>query len=137
MSGIRRVDDDAADAAALGQPHVGPGLAGIGRFVNSVAHHVAVADHPGFAGSCPDRAWIRRRYCEGTDGGDRLLIEDRCPMIPAVGRFPDSSGGSSRVVSAGIAGHAGYGRDAIAHPGAYKAEAELAFVLGVRLLGIR
>src|SRR5580700_641400 len=135
--GIGRVDDDASDAAALGQTHVGPGFAGIGGFVDSIAHYVAVADHPGFAGSCPDRAWIRRRYCEGADGGNRLFVKDRCPMITAIDRFPDTSRGSSRVVSAGIAGHAGYGRDAIAYPRAYEAEAELASVLGVRLLRVR
>src|SRR5271168_3528450 len=89
--GVRRVDDDAANAAALGQAHVGPGFAGIGGFVNSVAHDVAVADHPGLARSCPDCAWIGRRYGEGADGGDRLLVEDRRPVIAGVGRFPDSS----------------------------------------------
>jgi hypothetical protein len=58
-------------------------------------------------------------------------------VITAIDRFPDTSRGSSRVVSAGIARNAGYGRDAIAHPRAYEAEAELASVLGVRLLRVR
>src|SRR6202041_2878049 len=57
---VRRMDDDAADAAALRQAHVGPGLAGIGRLINSIAHHVAIPDHPRLARPGPDCAWIRR-----------------------------------------------------------------------------
>ena len=52
--GVGGVDDNAGDAAGFVEAHVGPGGAGVGRFVDAVAHHVAVADGPGFAGADPD-----------------------------------------------------------------------------------
>ena len=58
--GVGRIDDDASDAAGFIEAHVGPGVAGVGGFVDAVAHHVDVADGPGFAGSGPDDVWIRR-----------------------------------------------------------------------------
>src|SRR6185437_5354551 len=51
--GVGRVDDDAADAARLLEPGVLPRHAGVGGLVDAVAHDVAVADDPGFAGPGP------------------------------------------------------------------------------------
>src|SRR5258708_977115 len=54
--GIRGVDGNAADPSELRQSQVRPGRAGVGGLVDSVAHHVAVADDPGLAGPRPHRA---------------------------------------------------------------------------------
>src|SRR5579864_5705129 len=91
---IRRMNYDSADAAAVRKSCVGPRFAGIGGFVDSVAHDVAVADHPGFAGSRPNDTGIRRSHGQSADRGDGLLIKYRRPVVPSVGRFPDSSRGS-------------------------------------------
>src|SRR6516165_9848869 len=53
---IRGVHDDAANAAGLRQAQVCPGAPGVGGLVDAVAHHVAVADDPGFARACPHGA---------------------------------------------------------------------------------
>ena len=81
---IRRVDHDPANTSGIGQPHVVPSVAGIGRFVDPVAHYVAVANDPGLPGACPHRVRLRGRHCEGTDRGDGLLVRDWRPAIPAV-----------------------------------------------------
>ena len=65
---VRRVDDDPADAARLAQAHVRPGLAGVGRLVDAVAHHVDVADGPRFARSGPDDTRRGRRDIGGGRG---------------------------------------------------------------------
>src|SRR6185312_3434753 len=43
---VGRMNDDAADPAGLWKSHVGPRMAGIGRPVDAVTHHVTVADCP-------------------------------------------------------------------------------------------
>ena len=101
---IRGMNDDPADAAGIRQAHVRPGLAGIGRFVDSIAHHVAVADYPGLASSRPYRARIRRCYRQRADGGDRLLVKDRHPAISAIRGFPDAAGCCAGIVNAGVPG---------------------------------
>ena len=51
--GIAWVDHDPADTARLRKSHIGPGLACIGSLVDTVPHHVAIANRPGFSGACP------------------------------------------------------------------------------------
>src|SRR5258708_40344960 len=67
--------DDVADSSRLRQSHVGPGLAGVGGLINSVAHHVAIADYPRFASSGPHDSRVRRRDRQRTDRCGRLLVK--------------------------------------------------------------
>ena len=68
---------DAGDAAGFGEAHVLPGLAGVGRLIDAVAHDVAVADHPRLAGADPDDVRIGVGDGDRADRGDRLVVEDR------------------------------------------------------------
>src|SRR5207244_1843266 len=47
--GIRRVNENPADAPRLLEPHVGPGRAGVRRLIDTVANDIGVADRPRFA----------------------------------------------------------------------------------------
>src|SRR6266852_3479695 len=86
---IRRMHDDAADSAGLRQSHVGPGSPSVRRLINSVAHHVAIADHPGLPSSRPNDTRIGRCNGQRTDGRGGLLVKNRRPTIASVGRFPN------------------------------------------------
>ena len=134
--GVGRMDDDSADAAGFWQAHVGPGPARVRRLVDAIAHHIAVADDPRLAGARPDDARIGRRHRECADRGDGLLVENRRPAIPAVGRFPDTAGRRPRVIDTRIAGNARDRGDAIAHFRADEPELELTLFVGVRLVGV-
>ena len=128
------MDDNAADTAGLWQTHVDPCLARIGRFIDSIAHHVAVTDYPSFASSRPYRARVGPRDCQSADGGDGLLLKDWPPAISAVRRFPNPSGRRSCVVHAGISRYAGHGGNTVANLWTYEAESKLTFLFGVWLL---
>ena len=75
------MDDDAPDTAGFGEAHVGPGRAGVGRLVDAVAHHVGVADGPGFAGARPDDLGVGLAT-QGADGLHGLGVEDRGEAAP-------------------------------------------------------
>src|SRR3954462_8562537 len=77
--GVGRIYQDATDAAALRQPHVGPGLSAVARLVHTIAGHVDVADRPGLAGSGPDGFRLRRSHGHRADRCRLLVIEDRIP----------------------------------------------------------
>src|SRR5438045_7186557 len=132
--GIRRIDNNATDAAAFGQAHVRPRLACVGGFINSISHDVAVADHPGFAGPRPYRAGIGRRDGERADCCGGLLVEYWRPAVTAVDGFPNAARGRACVVRARVAGNSGDGCDTIAYTRANKTKAKLAFVVRIWLL---
>ncbi len=134
---IRWVHDDAADAAGFWKTHVAPCFPRIRRLIDSVAHHVAITDYPGFTGSRPNDAGVGRRDGQGADGGCGLLVKDRRPSIASVRGLPNAAGSRSRVVSARISRHAGNRRNAISDFRADKAEPHLVLVLRVRLLCVR
>ena len=78
------MDDDARDPLGRRQPHVRPGLAAVGRFVDAVADRDRVAG-PAFAGADPHHSW-RRSGSSATAPIDlhRLLVEHRLEGRPAV-----------------------------------------------------
>ena len=126
--GIHGMNEDSSDAARVIEADVRPVLPGIGGDVNPVAHHVAVANRPSFAGAYPDHAWVRRRYGDGADGCHRLLVEDRLPAIAGVGGFPDAAGRGTCVVRARVAGDTGDRSDPVACARPEKAKTKRVFV---------
>ena len=101
---VLRIDGDRADAAGLLETHVRPGLTGVGRFVDAVAHHVHVADGPAFAGAGPHHVRIRLGDRERADGLGALRVERRLPAQPAVARFPHPARGRACVIDPRLAG---------------------------------
>ncbi len=66
--GIRGMDDDGADVACVFEADVGPGLSGIGRFVNAIAERNIAADAR-FAGAGVDHVGIGVSNGDGADRG--------------------------------------------------------------------
>src|SRR5580700_3934752 len=132
--GIRGADDNSANPPSLLQPHIRPCLTRIGGLIDSISYDVAIADDPSLAGSSPHHTGIRRSDGKRPNGRNRLLVKNGRPAVAAVGRFPNSSRGSSGIVGAGIPRHSSDGRDAVSHPRPNKAKSKLAVLLCVRLL---
>ncbi len=86
--GELRIDDDAADVVRVLQPHVRPGLAAVGRLVDTVAP-VGAARGGRLAGADPHDVWIRGSHGDVTDRDDRLVVEDRRPRNAVVDRLPE------------------------------------------------
>ena len=122
MFGLVGWIEDARDAAGLAQSHVLPGLAGVGRLVDAVAHHVAVANDPRLAGADPDDVGIGIGDGNGADRRDGLIVEDRHERLAAVGGLPHAAGRGAEIVGVGIAGHARDGRDSAGRRGPHVAE---------------
>src|SRR5947209_1617761 len=120
--GIAGMHDNAAYAARFHEAHVGPVLSGIGRFVDAVAHHVAVADGPRLPGARPDNVVVGRGNGHGADGLRRLAVEDRGPMRAAIGGLPNAARCGAHVISAGVARNAGGGGNAVADGRAHEPE---------------
>ncbi len=112
----RRTDDDVGDAFRIRQTGMGPGLAAIGRFVDSVADRDAVA-RPRFARADPDVLRILGIERDGADRLHRLLVEDRLVARPAILGFPNAAAGRSDVKGEfpGRFPEGGKGGDAAAH----------------------
>ena len=107
----------------LGGPHPLPGLARVGRPVDAVAFGDVAADI-GLSRTDPHHVRVRRRHSNGTDGRDRLFIEDRFPLAAAVDRLPDTARRGGRVVGQLVADHTGHPRNPTARGGADKAVLE-------------
>src|SRR5277367_1930101 len=134
---IRWVNENLSYAAGLLQPHIGPGLPGIRGFVDSVSDDIAIAYDPSLTGTCPHDAWVSRRDGECADCRSGLFIEDRCPAIAAVCRFPHAAGSCSSVIRARIPGHSSHGSNAVSNARTNKAESELRIFIGIRVRLLR
>src|SRR5690349_25099476 len=64
--GVLRIDNDGRDVFGLGESHVLPRLAAVGRFVNAIAERHAVA-YVRFAGADPNDVGITRREGDVAD----------------------------------------------------------------------
>ena len=120
--GVGGMNDDAADAARLVEAEVSPRRAGVDRLVDAVAHHVAVANRPGFAGAGPHGFGIGRGHGQGADGGYRLVVEDGREGRAAVGGLPHATGRGACVIDGRIARDPGGRRDAVADRRTHEAE---------------
>ena len=103
---IRRIDDEARDAAGLLEAHQRPGLAGVGGLVDALPDRDVAAD------AWPRRCRPRRRSgrtarrratpIDGTGWSSKI----GCPVHAAVGGLPDAARGRADVVDERIAGNA-------------------------------
>ena len=57
----------------------------------TVAHHVGIANRPGFSSPRPDNARIRRSNGQRADGLHWLVIKNRHESFAAVSGFPDAA----------------------------------------------
>ena len=121
---VRRADDDLRDDLRVGQPHVRPGLPGVGRLVDAVALH-DVAAQADLAHADVDRVGARLGHGHRADRRAReLAVGDRAPVGPAVGRLPQAAADRAEVVLVGPPDHAGRGDRAAAALGADAAPGE-------------
>src|SRR5262249_16418342 len=88
---VLRVNEDADDALRLGEPHVLPRRAAVGRLVDAVTDRHRVA-RPRLARADPHRVVTRRIDSDRANRLDLLVIEDRLERRRAVDRLPDATG---------------------------------------------
>ena len=114
--GAARVDDDLRDALRIGQTHVAPRLAAVGRLVDAVADRNAVTG-PRLAGADPDVPVVGRVDRDRADRRHRLLVEHGLEGRRAVGRFPHAAARCAHEQRhlAGSVAITGERRDATAH----------------------
>ena len=72
-----------------------------------------MAANEGLSGSHPDDVGIRRRDPDRTNRSDRLIVEERPPVNPAIARFPEPAGGGAGVIGARIARNSRHRRNPI------------------------
>ena len=106
--GVPRVDDDLRDLLAVSQAQVGPGLPGVGGLVDAVARG-QIRPLQSLAAPDVDDVRVRRREGDGADRPARLVVEDREPGAPVVGRLPDAAVDDADVEDVGLARDAGGG----------------------------
>ena len=88
--GIVRVDDDLRDLLAIAQSEVPPGLAGVGGFVDAVAHG-EIGALKAFAAADVDDVRIGRGDGDGADGAGGLAVEDGMPGAAEIVGLPDAA----------------------------------------------
>ena len=126
------IDHDLGDPLGVGEAHLLPALAPVGRLVEPVAHGDGVAD-AGLAGADPDRLRVLR--VDG-DGPDRLavLVEDGLEGEPPVHGLPETAARGPHPDGEPVSGHRVDRRDAAAHGrGADRAGFDAAEGVGVDL----
>ena len=106
LVGIPRIDGDLRYLLAIAQAKMGPGLAGVGRFVNAVSHGKIRTVQP-FPATDINHVRIRNGDGNCADGASRLVVEDRVPGAPVVSALPDPAIAHADVEDVGLAGHAG------------------------------
>src|SRR6188472_4027461 len=103
--GIVWMDDERADLAGIAQSDIFPVLSRIHRLVNAGAVGCVSANR-GLAGADVDGVVIRRRHRNRADGGNVLLIEDRCPIRTAIQCFPYPASDRAKIPGVGFVAHA-------------------------------
>ena len=99
--GIFRVDYDAACLSDPGQSHMLPGGAGIDGFIDPVTVRI-IAPRLGVAGGDVNNVRVGRRNGNVTDSAHRLAVKNRKPGDAAIGRFPDTTGSSTKIIGCRI-----------------------------------
>ena len=129
------MNDDVADVTSVFEADVGPGLSGVGGFVDAIAEGDVAAD-AGFAGAGVNHVGIRVGNGDGADGGDALLVEEWIPGDAAVGCFPDAAAHRAEIIGVRLAGNARDSDGAAAAEGSNEAPLHAAVGFGIDLLGL-
>ncbi len=132
--GAARIDDDLRDLLAVPEAEVGPGPAGVGRFVDAVADR-EVGPLEALTARDVDDVRVRGRDGDGPDRARRLVVEDGAPGAAVVGRLPDAAVANAHVEDVGLRWDAGYGPGAPGAVGPDRAPAHLGEELLVKRLG--
>ena len=107
--GIRGIDPHSADVLGLLQPDMCPCLAGVHRFVDTIAHVDCGTDHADITRTHVHGVWFRRRDDHGSYGGDALLVEDRRPHHTSVNGLPHTAARRRHVVDGRVPRSARHG----------------------------
>ena len=105
LVGIARIDGDLRDLLAVAQAEVGPGLAGVGGFVDAVADG-EIGTLESFAAADVDDVGIGGSDGESADGAGGLVVEDGVPGAAVVGGLPDAAVADADVEDVGLGGDA-------------------------------
>ena len=111
--GVARIDDDHRDLLPIAQAEVRPRLAGVGRFVDAVAHRQIRPRQP-LAAADVDDVRVGRRDGDRANRAGRLIVEDRRPRAAEVVGLPDAAVHGGHVEDVGLARHTGDGLGAAA-----------------------
>ena len=106
--GVARVDDDVGNLLAVAEAEMRPRLAGVGRLVDAVADRQIGAGEP-FAAADVDDVRVRRRDRDRADRSGGLVVEDRRPRPPEVGRLPHPAVYRAGIEDVRLRRHAGDG----------------------------
>ena len=87
---VARIDEDLADVLGVLEPHVLPGLAGVGRLVDAVAEMRAALAGV-LAGAEPDDVRVLRIDDDAAEREGAALVEDRREGDAAVLGFPQAA----------------------------------------------
>ena len=104
------------DVAGILEPQMNPRLSAINGLIQPVACRLTVA-RVTFAGAHPDNVRGFLEDGHGSDGMGRLLVEDRCPINAAGGRFPKASRRRTGIDHIRLGMHGIERRHAAAHTG--------------------
>ena len=88
--GVARIDVDARDLLGVVETEPGPRPSRIGGLVDAITRR-EVGPVQTLAAAHVDDVRIGRRNRDGADGSCGLVIEDRHPRAPGVGRLPDAA----------------------------------------------
>ena len=111
------INQNFRDVLGITQPQVGPVLAAVGRFVNTISDRNTIS-HPRLSRAHPHGFRIRGIDRDGANRLHRLPVEHRLEAGAAIDRFPDSSACRSHEHSQpAIFGHGIDGSDASAGSG--------------------
>ena len=106
--------DDSRDAATGVQPGVGPVFAGVRRAVHPVAEG-DVAPDVGLPGAHPNHVRVGDGDRNRPHREHGLIVEDRRPVDPAIGRLEHPTGSRAEVVGVRVSRHAVDGRHPVPH----------------------
>jgi hypothetical protein len=102
---IARINGQRRNLLSVDQAEMRPGFAGVGRFINAVAHR-EVGAMQSLAAAHINNVWVGRRDRDGADRLRGLVVEDRVPGAAVVVRFPNAAVHLADVEHIGLAGHA-------------------------------
>src|ERR1700722_1480060 len=110
---IARIHGERGNLLPVDKTEMGPGLAGVGGFVNAVADG-KIWTVEALAAAHINDVGVGRGYRDGADRLRRLVIEDRVPGAAVVVRFPNAAIDLADVEHIRLAGDARRGPGATA-----------------------